>query len=86
MSTGTLEVIPIDTLDDESMVANTTYDTTSQEDMTQDVHQTTKLAPPEPQVAKVKKEATQVKIASYDHSHHPTRQYSYRKEGGKPQS
>ena len=83
MSTGTLEVIPIDTSDNESMVADTIDDTSTQEDMAQDVHQTTKAAPLEPQVAKVKKEAPQVTIASYHHPHHPTRQHSFRKEGGK---
>ena len=33
-STGTLEVIPIDTSDDESMVADTIDNTTTQEDIT----------------------------------------------------
>ena len=59
------------------MVADTTNDTTTQENVTRDVHQTTKEAPPEPQVAKVKKEAPQVKIASYHHPHHPARQQSF---------
>ena len=56
-STGTLEVIPIDTSDDESMVADTIDVTVAQEDLTQDVHQSTKVAPLEPEVSKVKKEA-----------------------------
>ena len=67
-------MIPIDTSDDESMVAETTNDTTTHEDMTQDVHPSIKAAPREPPVVKVKKEAPQVKIASYHHPHHPTRQ------------
>ena len=79
MSVGTLEVIPIDTSDDESMVADTTDDTTAQKDMTRDVHQSTKAAPRELQVVKVKKEAPQVKIVSYHHPHHPTRQQSFQK-------
>lgn len=44
-STRTLEVIPIDTSTNESMVADTTNDTAAQEDLTQDVHQSTKAAP-----------------------------------------
>ena len=47
-STGTLEVIPIETSDDESMVAKTIVYTTTQEYMTQNVHQSTKTAPQEP--------------------------------------
>ena len=74
---GTLEVIPIDTSDDEFMEANTKYDTTACEAMTQDVHQTTKVAHPEPQEVKVKTEAPQVKIAFYHHPYHPTRQQSF---------
>lgn len=42
MSIGTLEVIPIDAFDDESTIIDTTDDTTLQENMTQDVHQTIK--------------------------------------------
>ena len=85
-STGTLEVIPIDTSDDESMVVDTKDDTSTHEDMTQDVHETTTTTPPEPQVVKVKTEAPQVKIASYHHPHHPRRQQSLRKQSGNQQS
>ena len=70
---GTLEVIPIDTSDDEYMVTNTPDDTTTHEIMPQDVHHTTKEAPPKPLVAEVKKEAPLIKIASYHHPHHPVR-------------
>jgi hypothetical protein len=52
VSIGTLEVIPIDTSNDESMVEDTIDDTTKHED----VHQTTKAAPPEPRVEKVKQQ------------------------------
>ena len=48
VSTGALEVIPIETSDDESMVADTTDETTTHTYMAQDVHQTTKEAPTEP--------------------------------------
>ena len=48
MSVGTLEVIPIDTSDDKSMETDTKDDTFAQEDMTQDVHQTTNVVPPYP--------------------------------------
>ena len=83
---GTLKVIPIDTSNVESMVVDTKDDITTQEDMTQDVHKTTKPAPLDPEVVKVKIEAPQVKIASYHHPHHPSRQHSFRKEGGKQKS
>ena len=53
--------------------------------MTQDVHQTPKEAPLEPQVVEVKKEAPPVKMASYHHPHHPVRQQSFKKEGGHQQ-
>jgi hypothetical protein len=72
-------VIPIDTSYDESMVEDRIDDTVAQEDMTQDVHQPTKAAPREPLIVKVKKEAPQVKIASYHHPHHPARQQSFQK-------
>lgn len=41
VSIGSLEVIPIDTSNDESMVADTTDDIVAQEDMTQEVYQIT---------------------------------------------
>ena len=41
VSTGNLEVIPIDTSNDQSMVVDTVDDTTSQGDIPQDVHQST---------------------------------------------
>ena len=86
VSVGTLEVIPIDTSYDKSMEEDTKDDTTTQEYMTQDVHQSIKVAPREPQVVKVTKEAPQVKIASYHHQHHPTRQKSFWKKSGNQQS
>ena len=84
--TRTLEVIPINTLDDEPMVTNTIDDTTTKEELTQDVHQTIETTPPESIVAEVKKEVPLVKIASYHHPHHLARQQSFRKEGGNQQS
>jgi hypothetical protein len=48
MSTGTLEVIPINTSHDESLVTDTIDDTTTDVGMTQDVHQTTYEALIEP--------------------------------------
>ena len=48
VSTGTLEVISIDTSDDESMVRNTTDDTTTREDIPQDLHQSIEESPPKP--------------------------------------
>ena len=77
VSTGNLEVIPIDTSNDESMVTYTTKEYT-----TEDVHQTTEEAPTKPQVSKVKKDAPPVKISSYHHPHYPMRKISFRKEGG----
>ena len=41
-------MIPIDTLDDESMVQETTDDTKAQEDMPHDGHQSEKKSPQEP--------------------------------------
>ena len=46
--------------------------------MPQEVHQTTKETPIEPQVVKVKK----VQIVSYHHPHHPMRQQLLGKGGG----
>ena len=62
MSIGTLEVIPIDTSDDESMVVDTIDDTTTQEDMTQDVHQTTQAASLEHRLQKLKKRHLKLKL------------------------
>ena len=76
VSTGNLEVIPIDTLDDESMVQETTDDTKAQEDMPHDGHQSEKKSPQEPQVIELNQEAPVVKVASYDHPHHLMRQQS----------
>ena len=67
------------------MVTDTPDDTAAQRHVTQDVHHTTKEAPPEPQVVKVKKEAPPIKIVSYHHSHHPIRQQSFKKENGNQQ-
>ena len=53
VSIWTLEVT-IDTSNDESMVTDTIDDTAAQKDLTQDMHQTTKAAPPKPPVAEVK--------------------------------
>ena len=58
------------------MLENTIDDTTTQEYMSQYVHQTTTSAPPKPQVLKVK-------IVSYHHPHHLARQHSFMKKGGK---
>ena len=79
-------MIPIDTLDDKSMVEDKTNAIVAQEDLSWDVHQSTKETPREPQVLKVTKEASQVKIASYHHPHHPTIQQSFRKQSGNQQS
>ena len=73
VSMGTLEVIPIATLDDESMVTDTLDDTVAKEYLNRDMYQTTKAAPLEPLVVEVQKNAPPVKIASYHHPHHPAR-------------
>jgi len=80
-----LEVIPIDTSKYKFIFTDTLDDTTTQEDVTQDVHQTTEEAPLEPWVTKVTKETPLVKIASFHHPHHQARQQSFSKEGGHQQ-
>ena len=55
MSIGTLEVIHLDTSDDEYMVTYTLDDIVAKEYLNRDLHQTTEETPPKPLVVEVKK-------------------------------
>ena len=74
MSIRNLVVIPIETSIDKSMVEETMEDTEAHEYILQDGHKIEEESIQAPEVEDSKKESPTIKVASYHHPHHPTRQ------------